>query len=115
MSINHSARSGGIIGIFLDFILHESMLCVLIEAFLIRTHNIHFNITKEIHPKLSKISSSGILGLEKGFETGVVNEPSVFEPLKVYCNSKRNILISAVLSLFHIVIYKFFIDYLQNK
>ena len=28
-------------------------------------------------------------GLKNEFETAVVNEPSVFEPLKFYCNMKR--------------------------
>ena len=29
-------------------------------------------------------------GLNNEFETAVVNEPSVFEPLKFYCTSKLN-------------------------
>ena len=43
---------------------------------------------KENHPKLSQICNYGIFtkGLKKEFETAVVNEPSVFEPLKFYCN-----------------------------
>ena len=36
MSVNHSARSGGKIGISFDFLLHESMLCVLIRIALSR-------------------------------------------------------------------------------
>ena len=43
-----------------------------------------FNIKKEYHPKLSKIYSFGIFSMNE-FETTMVNEPSVFEPLKVYC------------------------------
>ena len=45
---------------------------------------------KEIHPKLSQICNYGICskGLKKEFETAVVNEPSVFEPLKFYCISE---------------------------
>ena len=31
MGVNHSTRSGNIIGIFLDFLYHEGMLCVLIR------------------------------------------------------------------------------------
>ena len=53
-----------------------------------RTQNIPvLNIKKENHPKLSKICSYGIFfkGLKNKFETAVVNEPSVFEPLKLYC------------------------------
>ena len=39
---------------------------------------------KENHPKLSQICSYGFFskGLQKEFETPVVNESSVFEPLK---------------------------------
>ena len=42
---------------------------------------------KENYPKSSQICSYGICskGLQKEFETAVVNEPSVFEPLKFYC------------------------------
>ena len=51
------------------------------------THNIpFFNIKKENIPKLSQICNYGICskGLKNEFETAVVNEPSVFEPLKFY-------------------------------
>ena len=39
------------------------------------------------HPILSQICNCGICskGLKNEFETAVVNEPSVFEPLKFYC------------------------------
>ena len=42
----------------------------------------------ENHPKLCQISNYGICskGLKNEFETAVVNEPSVFEPLKFYCS-----------------------------
>ena len=42
---------------------------------------------KEKHHKLSQICSYGLFskGLKNEFETAVVNEPSVFEPLKFYC------------------------------
>ena len=45
-----------------------------------------FNIKKNIilnYPKSAAIVLSK--GLKKEFETAVVNEPSVFEPLKFYC------------------------------
>ena len=47
-----------------------------------------FNIKKENRPKLSQICSYGIFswGLKHEFETAMVNKPSVFEPLKFYCN-----------------------------
>ena len=46
-----------------------------------------FNMKKKKHPKLSQICSYGIFskGLKNLFERAVVNEPSVFEPLKFYC------------------------------
>ena len=46
-----------------------------------------FQYEKEKHPKFSQICSYGILskGLKNEFERAVVNEPSVFEPLKFYC------------------------------
>ena len=52
------------------------------------THNIPFSIyEKEKYPKLFQICSYGIfsMGPKNEFETAVVNEPSVFEPLKFYC------------------------------
>ena len=54
------------------------------------THKIPFlNIKKENYPKLFLICNYGICskGLMNEFETAVVNEPSVFEPLKFYCIS----------------------------
>ena len=46
-----------------------------------------FNIQKENHLKLSQICSHWLFSqkLKKVFETAVVNEPPVFEPLKFYC------------------------------
>ena len=51
-------------------------------------HNIPFlNVKKENHPKLFQICIYGICskGFKKEFETAVVNKPSVFEPLNIYC------------------------------
>ena len=64
----------------------------LIEAILIRTQNIPFSIKIENHPKLSQICRPGIFsrGLKNEFETAVVNEPSVFEPLKFYFYLKED-------------------------
>ena len=47
-----------------------------------------FNIKKKNHLKLFQICRYEIFskGLKNEFETTVVNEPSVFEPLNVYCN-----------------------------
>ena len=51
------------------------------------THNVPFQYMKENQLKLSQICSCWIFskGLKDEFEAAVVNEPSVFEPLKVYC------------------------------
>ena len=52
------------------------------------THYTICNIKKENLPKLSQLCSYGIFfskGLKNEFETAMVNEPSVFEPLKFYC------------------------------
>ena len=58
------------------------------------THNMPFiDIRKENHPKLSQICMYEFFskGLENEFETAVVNEPSVFEPLKFYCTRSGQI------------------------
>ena len=46
-----------------------------------------FSITQKNHSKLSQVCSYEIFykGLKNEFETAVVNESSVFEPLKFYC------------------------------
>ena len=49
-----------------------------------------FQYKKENHLKLSQICGYRMFskGLKNEFKTAVVNEPSVFEPLKVYCTFK---------------------------
>ena len=52
------------------------------------THKISFpNIKKINHPKLTQMCSYGICfkGPKHEFERAMVNEPSVYEPLKFYC------------------------------
>ena len=46
-----------------------------------------FNIKKKITPNYSRSAALGFIskGIENEFETAVINEPSVFEPLRVYC------------------------------
>ena len=43
------------------------------------------------HPKYNNVCSYGIFSkeLKNEFETAVVNEPSVFQPLKFYCSKDR--------------------------
>ena len=55
------------------------------------THNIPFSIyKKKITLNYPKSAARVFVsyGLKNEFETAVVNEPSVFEPLKFYCNLK---------------------------
>ena len=47
------------------------------------THNIPFSIQNRTSSKINPNLFSK--GLKKEFETAMVNEPSVFEPLKFYC------------------------------
>ena len=53
------------------------------------THNIPVNIKEKITLNYPKSAAIGFCskGLKNEFETAMVNEPSVFEPLKFYCNS----------------------------
>ena len=46
----------------------------------------HFQYKNENHPNYPKSAVMGFfLGPKNQFETAVVNEPSVFKPLKFYC------------------------------
>ena len=57
------------------------------------THNIPFSILKKKiilnYPKSAAMRFCS-KELKKEFETAVVNEPSVFDPLKVYCTSRSS-------------------------
>ena len=91
MRVDISARSGGIIRISLIF-YNMNVYCVFtLESPHGGDSNEHtqytiFQYENEKHPRLSQICSYGIFskGLENEFEIAVVNEPSVFEPLKFY-------------------------------
>ena len=53
-----------------------------------RAHNIPFSVlTKKIKLNYPKSAAMGLFSneLKNGFETAMVNEPSVFESLKFYC------------------------------
>ena len=52
------------------------------------TQNTIFNMKKKNTLNYPKSAAMGFFskGLKNEFETAVVNEPSVFEPLKLYCN-----------------------------
>ena len=82
MSVNHSASSGGIIGIYFRFsLIRRYAVC----------SNEHiqytiFNRKKENTQFYPKSAAMGFFkGLKKEFETAVINEPSVLKPLKVCC------------------------------
>ena len=71
------------------------------------------NIKKKItlnYPKYNNVCSNGNFpsGRKNEFKTAVVNEPSVFKPLKFYC-----IIISGALRQFHLSIKSW--DVLQMK
>ena len=84
MSDNHSAKSG----IFFNM----NVCCVFtLESPQRRDSNEYtqyaiFSIHKEITLNYPKSMGSFTKGLKNEFETAVVNEPSVFEQLKVYCS-----------------------------
>ena len=69
-----------------------------------------FNIKKKITLYYPKPAAMGFFskGLKNEFETAVVNEPSVFEPLKVYC------IFLLLLSLFLLLLFIFF-DKMKNS
>ena len=91
MSVNHSASRD-----IFSILFNMKVYCVLsLESPHPGDSNEYtqytiFNIHVKNHPKLSQICSYGFFskGLENEFETAVVNEPSVFEPLRVYCIDK---------------------------
>ena len=55
------------------------------------TQHTLINIKKKITRTCPKYNNSAAVsdGLENEFEIAVVNEPSVFEPLKFYCTINR--------------------------
>ena len=60
----------------------------LIEATLMCAHNIPFLVLKKkIKLNYPKSAAMGLFsyGLKNDFETALVNEPSAFEQLKLYC------------------------------
>ena len=93
--MNHSARSGGIIGIYFDVLKHgRYVVCShknhLIEAILMSTHNIHVPLSIYAQKNTRNCPKSAAMrffpnGLINEFETAVANGSSVFEPLKFYC------------------------------
>ena len=99
MRVDYSARAGGTIGIIFRF----SYIKVFSPESPHRgdcneyTQHAIINIKKKMtlnYPKDNNVCSYEIFskGLKNEFETAMVNEPSVFEPLKFYCiNSDYNV------------------------
>ena len=91
MSVNHSTRTEGKVEISFRY-FNMKVYCVFwLESPHWGDSNENtkytiFNMKKKIalnHPKSAAWDFSQ--GLKNEFETTVVNEPSVFEPLKFYC------------------------------
>ena len=89
MSVNHSARSGGKKRYFSIF-CSIKVCCVFSLELPYRgdsneyTQDTIFNIKKRKSPYFNrKLDFSK--GLKNEFKTAMVNEPSVFKPLKLYC------------------------------
>ena len=96
MRVDYSARSGGIIGIIFFIFFNMKVCCVFSLESPHRGDSNEYaqyaiiNVKKKItlnYPKYNNVCCYGIFsrGLKNEFETAVVNEPSVFEPLKFYC------------------------------
>ena len=96
MNVNHSTRSRGIIAIFFSIFFNMKVCCVFLLESPHRGDSIEYtqhtiiNIIKKFilnYPKYDIFCSYGMYskGLKNEFETAIVNEPSVFEPLKFYC------------------------------
>ena len=91
MSVNHSARSGGIKGYIFDFCDIKVCFVFSLESPHLGDSNEYtkytiFNIKKKIAINYPKSAAMGFFQVTQNkFETAMVNEPSVFEPLKFYC------------------------------
>ena len=91
MSVNHSVRRHNRDNFSMFF--NKKVCCVFSVESPHRgdsneTHNIPFSRekTKTTQNILNLQPGDFSKGLKNEFETAVVNEPSVFEPLKFYCN-----------------------------
>ena len=93
MSVPHSARSGRHNRDIFSIFFNIKIFCVFsIESphrgdFIEYTQYTIFNIKRKIDLNYLKSADMGFFskGLKHEFETAMVNEPSVFEPLKFYC------------------------------
>ena len=86
MSVNHSARSGGIIGIYFRFsLIRRYALCS--NEYIQYTI---FNRIKNTQLTYPKSAAMGFFkGLEKEFETVVINEPQASEGLLYHINFSK--------------------------
>ena len=93
MRVDHSTRSGGLIGVYFQFLFNIKVCCVFPLESPHRgdsneyTQYTIFNIKKEITLNYPKTAAMGFCfkRLQTEFETIMANEPPVFEPLKFNC------------------------------
>ena len=98
MRVDYSARSGGLIGIFFNFFDMKVCCIFSLESPHRGDSNEHtqytiFNMKEKNTLNYPKSAAMGFFskGPTNKFETAVVNEPSVFEPLNFYCISRSGI------------------------
>ena len=92
MRVDYRARSVGLIGIFFFIFFNMKVCCVFTLESPHRgdsneyTQYTIFSMNMKNCPIYPKSAAMGFSkGLKNEFETAMVNEPSVFEPLKFYC------------------------------
>ena len=93
MRVDYSARLGGLLGISFFIFFNMKVCCVFTLESPHRgdsneyTHYTVFNMNMKNTLNYPTSAAIGFFskGLKNEFETAVVNEPSVFEPLKFYC------------------------------
>ena len=93
LRIFYRARSGGINRDIFSIFPNMKVYCVFsLESPQRGDSNEYTQYKKKKHPKLSHICSYRICseGPKNEFEPAMVNEPSVFEPLKFYCILAEN-------------------------
>ena len=93
MRVDYSGRSGGFIGIFFYF-FNMKVCCVFTSESPHRGDSNEYTqyIVFSMNINYPKSAALGLFskGLKNEFETAMVNEPSVFEPLKFYCTEEAD-------------------------
>ena len=99
MSVTHSAKSGGKKEISFRFSFNMKVYFVFSLESPHRGDSNEYtkytilSIKKKIIQNYPKSAAMDLFqkGLKNEFETAVINEPSVFEPLKFYCIKENNV------------------------